>query len=168
MGAWGVGLYSSDFAMDLRACVNAVTRLPFDPERLLETICQSEPTSANDLADPDHTVFWLTVADQFAKKGIDCPRARDRALSIIAGGADLATMASLGLDEKSLAKRRVMLEGLRARLTEPVDPKRRAVLRAPQKLLLEVGEVLIIRSVSSGPIRASQSIPIRSARNGRG
>jgi hypothetical protein len=52
--------------MDLRGCISAVTRLPFDPDRLLETICQSEPTSANDVADPDHTVFWLTVADQFA------------------------------------------------------------------------------------------------------
>jgi hypothetical protein len=142
MGAWGIGLYSSDFAMDLRGCVNAVVRLPFDPDRLLETICQSEPSSANDVTDPDHTVFWLTVADQFAKKGIDCPTARDRALAIIADGADLATMASLGMDEKSLAKRRVMLEGLHARLTEPVAVKRRAVLKAPQKLLLEVGEVL--------------------------
>jgi hypothetical protein len=143
MGAWGVGLYSSDFAMDLRCCVNAVTRLPFAPDQLLDTICQSEPTSANDVADPDHTVFWLTVADQFAKKEIDCPTAPDRALGIIAGGADLATMASLGMDEKSLAKRGIMLEGLRARLTEPVAAKRRAVLKAPQKLLLEVGEVLV-------------------------
>jgi hypothetical protein len=143
MGAWGIGLYSNDFAMDLRGCVNAVVRLPFDPDRLLETICLAEPSSANDVADPDHTVFWLVVADLFARKGIDCPTARDRALAIIADGADLATMASLGMDEGSLAKRRVTLEGLRARLTEPMAAgKRRAVLKAPQKLLLEVGEML--------------------------
>lgn len=134
--------YSSDFAMDLRGCVNAVVRLPFDADRLLETICLTEPSSANDIADPDHTVFWLTVADLFARKGIDCPTARDRALAIIADGADLATMASLGMDGASLAKRRVVLEGLRARLTDPVANKRRAVLKAPQKLLLEVGEAL--------------------------
>jgi len=144
MGTWGVGLYSSDFALDLRGCVNAVVRLPFDPDRLLETVCLSEPLSANDVADPDHTVFWLTVADLFARKGIDCPTARDRALAIIDDGVDLATMTSLGMDEKSLAKRRVMLEGLRACLIEPVAPdKRRSVLKAPQKLLLEVGEALI-------------------------
>jgi hypothetical protein len=88
-------------------------------------------------------VFWLTVADRFARKGVDCPTARDRALAIIADGADLATMASLGMDEKSLAKRRAMLEILRTRLAEPVAAdKRRGVLKAPQKLLLEVGEVL--------------------------
>src|SRR5579859_3478765 len=100
MGAWGIGLYSSDFAMDLRGCVNAVVRLPFNPDRLLEIICQSEPSSANDATDPDHTVFWLVVADLFAKKGIDCPKARDRALAIIADRADLATMAFLGMDER--------------------------------------------------------------------
>ncbi len=143
MGAWGVGLYSSDFAMDLHGCVNAVVRLPFDPDRLLETVRLAEPAAASDAGDPDHTVFWLTVADLFARKGIDCPAARDRALAIIDDGADLAMMASLGMDEKSLAKRRLMLEGLRARLAEPVAAKPRVVLKAPQKLLLEVGEVLI-------------------------
>lgn len=143
MGAWGIGLYSNDFAMDLRGCIDAVVRLPFAADRLLETICLTEASAADDVADPDHTVFWLTVADRFARKGIDCPTARDRALAIIADGADLATMASLGIDEKSLVKRRAMLETLRARLAEPVAAgKRRGVLKAPQKLLLEVGEAL--------------------------
>jgi hypothetical protein len=143
MGAWGIGLYSSDFALDLRGCVDAVVRLPFAPERLLETIRLTEPVSADDPTDSDHTVFWLTVADRLAGKGVDCPPARDRALAIIDSGADLATMESLGMDGKSLGKRRAMLEGLRVRLVQPVDTgKRRGVLKAPQELLLEVGEAL--------------------------
>lgn len=143
MGTWGVGLYSSDYALDMRGCIDAVVRLPFDPDRLLETICLTESSTANDVTDPDHTVFWLTVADRFARKGVDCPTARERALAIIADGADLATMASLGMDEKSLAGRRATLEILRLRLEQPVSAdRRRGVLRAPQKLLLEVGEVL--------------------------
>jgi hypothetical protein len=35
MGAWGIGLYSSDFAMDLRGSVKAIARLPYTPDRLL-------------------------------------------------------------------------------------------------------------------------------------
>jgi len=35
MGAWGVGLYSNDFALDLRGSVKAVARLPFEPGKLL-------------------------------------------------------------------------------------------------------------------------------------
>jgi hypothetical protein len=152
MGAWGIGLYSSDFALDLRGSVKAVTRLPFAPDRLLEFLCTAEPAAANNAKDSDHTIFWLTVADQFAKRGIECARARDRALAIIADGADLAAMAALGMDEKSLVKRRAMLEQLRGRITTPIQPKTRAVLKAPQKLLLAVGEVLTYPICKGKPI----------------
>jgi hypothetical protein len=153
MGAWGSGLYSSDFALDVRGAVKAVARLPFPPDKLLEYLCAAEPSTANDPKDPDHTVFWLTVADQFAKRGIDCPGARDRALAIISDGIDLATMAELGMDEKLLAKRRVMLEELRQRIVAPIETaKARAVLKGPQKLLLEVGEVLTYPVCKGDPI----------------
>lgn len=87
---------SNDLALDLRSCVRAVARLPFDADALLDTISKAEPSAATDTGDPDHSVFWLTVADQFAKLGIDCPTARERALTIISEGADLAAMAALG------------------------------------------------------------------------
>jgi hypothetical protein len=153
MGAWGIGLYSSDFAVDLRGNVKAVARLPFEPDRLLDYLCAAEPLAANNLKDSDHTIFWLTVADQFTKRGVDCARARDRALAIIEDGADLAAMAALGMEEKSLAKRRAMLEDLRARIARPVETaKPRAVLKAPQKLLLAVGDVLIYPTCKGKPI----------------
>jgi len=153
MGAWGIGLYSSDFALDLRDSVKAIARLPFAPDRLLDYLCAAEPSAANDPKDPDHTVFWLTTADQFAKRGIDCVRARDRGLAIIADGSDLAAMAALGMDEKSLVKRRAMLENLRWRITGPIETaKPRAVLKAPQKLLLAVGEVLTYPICQGKPV----------------
>ena len=36
MGAWGSGLYSSDFALDVRSAVKAVARLPLPLDKLLE------------------------------------------------------------------------------------------------------------------------------------
>jgi hypothetical protein len=152
MGAWGIGLYSSDFAMDLRGSVKAVARLPYAPDKLLELLCATEPSAANNSKDSDHTIFWLTVADQFAKRGIDCNQARDRALSIIADGTDLATMAALGMDEKSLTKRRAMLEELRKRIVAPVKTGKRVVLKNPQKLLLAVGEVFVYPVCEGRPI----------------
>ena len=152
MGAWGSGLYSSDFALDMRGAVKAVARLPFPPDRLLEYLCAAEPSSANDPKDADHTIFWLTVADQFAKRGIDCADARDRALAIITNGADLTAMAALGMDDKSLVKRRAMLKELRGRIAAPIDiAKPRTVLKAPQKLLLGVGEVLVYPVCKGAP-----------------
>jgi hypothetical protein len=153
MGAWGIGLYASDFALDLRDSVKAVARLPFAPDKLLECLCATNPSAANDPEDTDHTAFWLRVADQFAKRGIDCIRARDRALAIIADGSDLAAMAAVGMDEKSLVKRRTMLEDLRKRITGPIETaKPRAVLKAPQKLLLAVVEVLTYPICRGEPI----------------
>jgi len=154
MGAWGIGLYSSDFAMDLRGSVKAIVRLPFAPDRLLEFLCAAEPAAANDPKDPDYSIFWLTLADQLAKRGIDCASARERALDIITSGADLATMAARGMDERSLLKRRAMLEDLRRRITVPTDTakSRRVVLKAPQKLLMAVGEVLAYPICQGKPI----------------
>ena len=71
MGAWGTGLYSGDFAMDLRGTIRAVARLPFSADRLVDVLCDAEPGAARSSVDSDHTVFWLVVADQFAKRGID-------------------------------------------------------------------------------------------------
>ncbi len=142
MGAWGVGLYSGDYAMDLRSTIGAVARLPYDPAELLAMLRQGEAKVADDPADSDHTIFWLVVADQFHKRGLECPEACERALAIVAGDEDLAAMARLGMDEKSLAKRRVMLEVLATALTAPLPDKPRKVLKAPQPFVLEVGEAV--------------------------
>jgi hypothetical protein len=80
MGVWGSGLYSGDFAGDLRAAIRAVSRLPFEADRLVEILSSIEPGAANNSDDNDHTTFWLVAADQFAKRGIACERVRDKAL----------------------------------------------------------------------------------------
>jgi hypothetical protein len=109
MGAWGTGLYSGDFAMDLRGTIGAVARLPFSADRVVDVLCDVEPGAARSSDDSDHTVFWLVVADQFAKRGIDSPRARETALSIIDEGRDRAAMAALGMREPDLRRRDRML-----------------------------------------------------------
>jgi hypothetical protein len=35
MGAWGIGLYSGDFARDLKTTISAVCRLPLNEELLV-------------------------------------------------------------------------------------------------------------------------------------
>jgi hypothetical protein len=144
MGSWGIGLYSSDFALDLRPLLGAVARLPFEPDRLLEILCEAEGDAVERTDDPDHSAFWLVVADQFARRGIDCRAARDRALAIIDDGTDLAIMARLGMTQKDLARRRKMLEELRIKLASPLVVKKpRSELKAPQPLLMQPGEAVV-------------------------
>ncbi|HEV2385753.1 MAG TPA: hypothetical protein VGS20_00725 [Candidatus Acidoferrales bacterium] len=144
MGAWGAGLYSSDFALDLRSDFRAVTRLPFDGEKLIELLCSFEPGAANRPDDEDHATFWLVAADQFAKGGIPCERARQKALQIIDDGTDIAMLARLGMDPAGLGKRRKMLAALREELVAAPRPaKPRSVIQRPQPLLMDIGDVFV-------------------------
>ena len=143
MGVWGVGLYSGDFAMDLRSAIKAVARLPFDGERLVEILSETAPAVADNPSDEDHTTFWLVVADQFAKRGIISDRARTEALQIIDADSDLAMRAALGMKTSDLSKRRKMLQDLRARLTAPPVSKPRSVLKKPQAFLMNVGDMVV-------------------------
>src|SRR6266568_1097336 len=118
MGVFGTGLYSGDFALDLRSAVGAVLRLPLDPDRLVDVLSSTEPSAANNPNDGDHTAFWLVVADQFAKRGVACDRVRTKALSIIDAGADIAMVEKLGMKSADLRKRRRMLDELRARIVK--------------------------------------------------
>ena len=143
VGVFGTGLYSGDFAMDLRGTISAVSRLPFVPERLVEILCDSEPGAARDATDEDHTTFWLVVADQFAKRGIVSDRARNKALEIINHGFDLSVLQKLGMSASDLRKRKKMLDELHTRLVAPPVSKARPVLKSPQPLLMEIGDVFV-------------------------
>ena len=142
MGVWSTGLYSGDFALDLRSTIRAVSRLPYDGDKLVEILCETEPGAANHPEDADHTTFWLVTADQFAKRGIKSDRARETALKIIDGGSDLAMLGKLGMDPAGLRKRGKVLEELRARVSAPLLDNTRSVLQKPQPYLMAVGDVL--------------------------
>ena len=143
MGVWGTGVYSGDFAMDLRSTISAVARLPFDGDKLVDILCETDPTAANNPDDVDHTTFWLVVADQFAKRAIVCDRVRDKALAIIESGVDIAKLEKLGMNPSDLRKRRKMLEGVRLRIAAPVSSRPRPVLQKPETFLMDVGDVFV-------------------------
>jgi hypothetical protein len=144
MGVWATGLYAGDFALDLRSTIGAVAKLPFDSDRLLQILCESEPAAADRSDDGDHTTFWLVAADQFAKRGIDNKRSRDIALEIIATGSDLAMLEKLGMQPADLRKRKKVLEEVRERILAPVvRTKPRETMKKPQELLMQTGDELV-------------------------
>ena len=143
MGVWGINLYSGDFAMDLRSTIGAVARLPFDADRLVEILSETESAAANNPLDEDHTNFWLVLADQFAKRGIISDRVREKALAIIDNDENIAVLERLGMKPADLRKRRKVLDELRARISGPVVEKRRTVLKKPQPLVMDVGDIVV-------------------------
>ena len=144
MGVWGSGLYAGDFALDLRSVVKVVARLPFDGEKLVDLLCETEPMASSNPDDEDHTTFWLVVADQLAKIGIVSARARDMVLQIIDGGRDTAMLARLGAGSLDLTKRQKMLDNLpRSQTATPKSVKTRSVLQKPQPLVMDVGDLFV-------------------------
>ncbi|WP_348264111.1 hypothetical protein P8935_06145 [Telmatobacter sp. DSM 110680] len=144
MGVWATGLYSGDFALDLRSTIAAVAKLPFDNDRLVDILCESEAAAARNPNDTDHATFWLVVADQFAKRGIQSDRAQKTALQIIDSGSDLQTLEKLGMKAPDLRKRKKVLEEVRQRILSPqIRSTPREVLKAPQTLLMHTGDVLV-------------------------
>src|SRR3954452_14861551 len=144
MGVFGTGLYSGDFAMDLRSAVSAVVRLPYSGDQLADILSGSEPNAANNPDDEDHHTFWLVIADQFAKRSIVCDRIRENALAIIDSGTDLAMHEKRGMNSSDLKKRQKMLNELRTRIVgPPVTSRPRPVLKKPQAYLMDIGDVLV-------------------------
>jgi hypothetical protein len=139
MGAWGAGLYSDDFAADLKTTVATLCRLPRSGAELVDTLIGVVP-AATAAGDTDHTTFWLVVADQLHRRGISSP-ATDLALAILDDGSNLDAMRSLGMSDADLRARASKLETLRARLSQPLPVKERRTLRAPQPLLARRGQI---------------------------
>lgn len=140
MGTWGTGISSNDTYADIYdeffelyddgLSVNEITK------RLIasyqETI--NEPDSSND--------FWFALAKaQWECKELD-PNIFDKVRTIVDTGADLEVWRRQGADEKSIAKRKVVLDKFLAQLqTErpKVKSRKKKVIRQP---VFEKGDCL--------------------------
>jgi hypothetical protein len=139
MGAWGGGLYDSDFALDLKATIKGVLRAPIDEDGLLAEI---EAYAGKSIEGADAIDYWLVLADQFERQGLPRQDIFERAIAIVEAGEDVALLEELGADPRTIAERRKATAKLVDRLRTPRPAKPRKPLKKPQPLLLEPGEAL--------------------------
>lgn len=142
MGVWGSGLYSGDFAQDLKSAATLLLRLPRTPDEILAELVALHPDEADAPTHEDHCTFWLVVADQMEKKGALCERAQQKALEVIRSGADAAMMAELGLSGANLKRRAQLLAGLAAKLEAPTQRTRNTLKKAPP-MVFAPGEIIL-------------------------
>ncbi|WP_442510526.1 hypothetical protein SH528x_002151 [Novipirellula sp. SH528] len=150
MGTWGSGLYACDIAKDLKSTVAAISRLPFDEQRILAILKDAYPEASAQRENEDFTVFWLVLADQFHKKGIDAPSVFRQAIEIIDFKQDALLPQHLEMSEREQKKRQASLIKLRDKLRSPVQSKPRKTLSKPQPLLMRVGDVFVYPIVETG------------------
>ena len=139
MGAWGGGLYNSDFALDLQGTIEGVLRAPLSDDEVLAALWASHGEGA---VEADALDYWLVLADQFERRGLQRQDVFERAIAIIDAGEDLAMLQALGAEPKTIAARRKETTNLAERLRHPRPAKPRRPLKKPQPLLLEPGEAL--------------------------
>jgi hypothetical protein len=145
---WGPGLYSDDFAADLRPAIRALRRLPMSGDEIVHLLVGLHP-AAELPEDEDHSTFWMVVADQLHRSGIPSI-ATPKALDLIRSGTAIAASADLGMEPRDLRKRAASLEKLAEMLGQPPPVKKRSVLKKPQPLLLQPGEVYAYPADSRG------------------
>ena len=116
MGAWGAGLYSDDFALDVKSefldAINSGKPYREAFEELKKTYVDN---AYND--DPDIPVFWFVCADILWKKGRLDEDIKQTALEYLESETDIARWAE---ESPSLGrKRKVVLEKLKLKLQSP-------------------------------------------------
>lgn len=153
VGTWGPGLYSNDTAEDLKPAITAIARLPVSDAELVSLLVDEHRDIAEDAEDEDHTTFWLVLADQLHRKGIDVPTVFERAQTLITSGADDRMMRQLEMAGSDLRKRSRKLAQLAEKLSKPVTAKPRNTLKKPQRQVMEVGEVLCVPVSETGEVR---------------
>lgn len=141
MGAWGGGLYGSDFACDVRATIEGVLKAPISDDELVAEIAGAHRCDGDDHVDAFD--YWLVLADQFERRGFHRKDVFDRAIAIIEGGEDLSALEALEASASTLARRRKDTAKLLERLRNPRPAKQRRPLKAPQPLLFAPGEALV-------------------------
>ena len=139
MGAWGGGLYDSDFALDLKGTINGVLRAPLSDDEVLAEIWASHGEAA---VAADALDYWLVLADQFERRGIRRQEVFERAIAIVEAGEDVAMLEELEAEPNTIAERCKATAKLVERLRAPRPAKPRRPLSKPQPLLLEPGEAL--------------------------
>ena len=116
MGAWGTGLYSDDFALDVKNDLLAAINDGKSCRTAIEELGRKyEVYTHND--NPDIPVFWFVCADVLWRKGRLEDDVKQITLSYIDSGVDVMRWA---VESPSMARRRkAVLEKLRSRLLSP-------------------------------------------------
>jgi hypothetical protein len=85
--------------------------------------------------------FWMAVADQFARHGIESERALAMARRAIDSGADIDDLQARGMAPAGLKARQKIHLKILQRLAEPKPASRRKVPKHPPAMTVDAGEV---------------------------
>jgi hypothetical protein len=150
MGTWSVSLYGNDAAADIAGEVQELLRTPLDDREIVAALTEAYPALDN-ANDEEHCDLWLAIADQLHAYGMAAPAVLETAGRIIDEGADLEMKRSLGMDDRSLAKRKAILSDLRSKWARPhPKPHKRKIQSQPDAFVFDIGDCVAFPISTSG------------------
>jgi len=138
MGTWGPGLWADDTAVDVRSSYREALEDGFADDEATSRILEM---FASDVADMDAPgVVWLALGMAQSSVGRLTDRVRERAITVIDSGSDLARWNEA--DAKTRSKRAAVLDDVRDVLLGPQPDRKR--IRKPTRVetTLVPGDVL--------------------------
>lgn len=152
MGAWGVGLYQCDEAADVKETFADTAKLPVDVDELVARVTRKSGLGDDPFA-AEEVDGWLVIADQLHLFGLDHQPTFATALKIIDSGADLKAKEDLEMSPRDLKKRAQVLQDLKAKWAAPHSkPRKRRMMKGPEKYLFEVGDIWIMPAAGGAPV----------------
>ena len=153
MGAWGEGLYDDDFTCDVRDSISMLSKMPATGDEIIKILTE-QYGPVRDLADDGVPGFWMVVADQFSKKGIESKEAVSNALDAIDSGADIRDLQARGMEEKGLKSRLKVHAKLKDVIANPKPASKRRVAKSPPKLVVRDGEIFAYPTMNGKGLNA--------------
>ena len=153
MGTWGEGLYADDEACDLRDMISLLSKMPGEGDSILELVLEHFKRD-DDLSNDGSPAFWMVMADQFAKRGIECDKAKKLALESIKTGADILDLEARGMEPKGLIARKKVHDKLTERIANPKPAGSRRVPKSPPKCAVATGEVYSFPTMDGSGLNA--------------
>lgn len=124
MGAWGVALYSDDYAMDVRADYRDALKFGKTDEEALEEVFNKDLPPAGS---EDENVFWYALADTMWNYGRLTPEVKEKALYFL----ETVTEDDRWDSEKTWERRKQVLSKLKEKLLSE-QPERKRVAKYPE------------------------------------
>ncbi|HUY58616.1 MAG TPA: hypothetical protein VMV16_02800 [Solirubrobacteraceae bacterium] len=145
MGSWGTALFSDDLAADVRADWRDAIIDGEEPEDVTQRLIDRYIRGRSDSGDT--LVFWLALAAAQLETGRLDADVRDRALTIIDSGGDVARWRETG--ESLGRQRQKVLDRLAQKLRGPQPKPKRLRRSTPLGVSFDVGDAVLLRSINA-------------------
>jgi hypothetical protein len=140
MGTWGTAIFSDDFAADVKREYQTLLAFGTPPMEAYQLV-REYFIKDQDEDDNDYHTFFFAIASIQRKYGLLTQEVKDTALKIIDSGESMEIWEE-SADSKEVAKRKSVLEKLKADLLSPPLPQRKVSKLRFQKHRWDVGDII--------------------------